>query len=681
MPSDVTRPRCAAVAQGLAVLVLAVGAIGCAPGDLSPLPPPCNGLRPLAGDIVVAPLACEARVPQFGEGQPAADLWLATEQYRAVLRHAQDSLTVRGVGGATLVDLAPWPGVDTIHEIVPIVGGGWLVDVTVAPEIDGYTVSGTVAALPGLVPTDPGARRTVRYRASPDAPFLDVEGAEGFRIHPLGDEVLYDGFARTPGRMVGAQGEVVDAGGGYDVFGTDRLVVGLDPVVWAGLAEEDPQTLGGTATGAEEIVLFRGGREVGRIPIASSELALVVPADIDGVRSEASGYAPSPVVPPGSAVSLVLGAAGSLAVAPVWEDGRPHWLSISWTSADARAGIRRLGPDGGTLALGAGTFDLVVSAGPAFETAALHVELRPDEVQLLPLRLPARIDPGSYVLAGFRRPSDRSRDWRGSDATAAAQAAADGLSYATFTPLEDVSSVSAATPGFPPLLVRNGVTRAGDGYTIASWSWSSNDGKALHGAPIAPPRSPTDEAAAMSGGPGASRILNVDLGWLSAAGLPPLPVHPDQVWLDRPRDGLGSWSPWFDWLDRSRPVIPTGPWTWVHVEDPLRIGIADIEQALARGDVCAGTGPRLALLVDQRPPGEEVSEVEGPHTIAIGLEGREGIDHLALVTEGGATEALPLLPLQGLERMLASRWVLVAAWSDDPEGPWAVTGPVWLSAP
>lgn len=661
---------------------VAMGMVRCQPAAPTSPDSPCNSARPEPGVIVVSRLACEAQVPTLGEGDPQSDQWLATNQYRVVIRHPQDALTARGLGGATIVDAAPWPGVDTVHEVIPIVGGGWLVDVSIVPEEDGYTVDGLVAALPDREPTAPGERRTVRYRADPDGPFLTVEGAEGFWVHPLGDEVLYDGLAHTPSRVVGAVGEVVDRGGVFEVLGTDRLVLGLDSDVWTALAGDVGQRASGYAQGAEEIVLLRDQQVVGRVPIVGPAFDLWLPDDIDAVRSEATGHSPSVALAPSNLMWLVLGDEATTTFVPVWEDGRPHWFSVAWTAADGRSGRDLLGPEGGELALGAGTFDVVLSAGPAFDDVHLHLELRADEERTLPVRLPTRVTPGSYVLAGFRRPSDRSRDWRGGDLTAAALAAAEGLSYVTFTPPDDVSGVTSAVPGFPQFPFRNGVLRVGDGYTIAAWPWSASTRKAMHGAPVTPPRSALDEAAAMTGGPGTSRTLNVDVGWLAAAGPPSLALQPDQVWLDAPDVELRSWRPWFDWLDVSRPVVPTGPFTWVRVEDPLSIGTSDVEQSLARGDVVAGTGPRIALLVDGLPPGEVLPlGPDGLHIVLVGVEDLDGIDRLALVTDGGVVSALPVVPFQQFERSLDGHWVLVAAWSTDGGGPWAVTGPVWLGAP
>ena len=99
---------------------------------------------------------------------------------------------------------------------------------------------------------------------------------------------------------------------------------------------------------------------------------------------------------------------------------------------------------------------------------------------MLPLRLPLRFDPGNSVLAGFRRPADRSKDWRGSDLNAALLAAADGLSYATFTPTDDVGGVTADVQGFPLLVIHNGVLLRGAGWSVASWPWGGSRSRGRH---------------------------------------------------------------------------------------------------------------------------------------------------------------------------------------------------------
>jgi hypothetical protein len=657
--------------------------------------PPCDGLAPPEGQVIVTQVRCDEQLLNFGEGRELADTWVATSRYRLVLRHPLDSQTVPGLGGGTLIDAAPWGGVDAVHEIVPIVGGGGLAQTEMTLFPDRVEVTGVVAPLPGRQPAAIGERRTLSYRPDPSAPFLQVEGADGFWLHPQGDEVVLGGLMFVGGRVLGALGEVRDLGGAFEVLGTDRLLVSSDDEAFAALAGEGGVTIAGSAGGAQRVALLRGETLVGTIPLTAEPFELTIPADIEWVRGETAGRPSSALQRPGLSLDLAVGPAATVDYRPVWDDGRPHWFRVSWTSADGRSGSLVLGPSGGPVALGAGTFEVQITAGPLFTPLATHLELAADEQLVLPLRLPLRFDPGRSVLAGFRRPADRSKDWRGSDLTSAQLAAADGLSYATFTPWDDVGSVAPDVLGFPLLVTHNGVAMRGQGWSVASWPWGSSRSRGRHGAPL-PTGDPLLDAAALTGGPDDARTLHVDLGWLERAGTPGLvQPAPQLVALGPPGEGLSAWRPWFRWSDAHRPLTPTGPYTWVEVQDPLLVGAEDIEQELVRGDVVASTGPWLQLLVDGVRPGEEAPEPQDtggadtgwvPHalklrrTVSISLRNAERADHLALVTDGGQLAALPLVPDQVLERELDGSWVAAAVWSDDGQE-WAVTGVVWLTPP
>lgn len=698
---------------------------GCQPwAEPDPPPPECARLRPELGVANVGLLQCDALVPALGEGRAQVDTYVETNAYRAVIRHPLDALTAKGLGGGTIVDASPWGHNDTVHEVIPVVGGGWLTDVSLAMYSDRVEVSGTVTALPDLGPAvGAGQQRTVTYRIDPDNPKLWVDGAEALYIHPLGDTTLYQGVAQASDRAVGAYGAVTDLGGAF-VVASNALLVATDDLVWAQI-EPETQRIAGTAPHATRIALFRGGVPAGTVPIVPPAFTLRAPLGVDGVRAEADSYAPSPVVPPSDTLDLALGGQGWLDVRPVWPDGVSRWSRVRWTAAD-RAGSVVLDPPGAKLGLGAGTFDVIVSAGPAFVDLSLHLDLHPGETVELPVRLPYRTGPdgpGRWVLAGFGRPADRSRYWRGSDVTATRAAAADGLAYATFTIPDDVPALAGGVPGLPRLALRGGVELRGDGYTIAGAPFKPSARVQLHGAPRTRSTSPLDDAAVLYGGPDDARTLYVDLPWLSRVGAPyTVDLPPSFVALDHPTSAgpaFAGWAPWLAWLDASRPVVPTGPYTWVRVDDPGLLGTADVEQGLARGVVCAGNGPLIGLTVDGTDPGYDVPPPDtgdtgdtgatgattgdtgratghtgtapttgdtgaaAPivHALAIAVGPLDGVDHLALLGPGGALVELPVASAQVVSTVLDGRWVAAAVWSDDPAGPWAVTGPVWLSGP
>ena len=82
----------------------------------------CLTTPPTSG-VWVQPRQCGEQTPPGGEGT-VGDLVLANAKMRAILRQPAHALTVPGIGGGTLVDIAPWGHGDVLHEAIPIVGGG-----------------------------------------------------------------------------------------------------------------------------------------------------------------------------------------------------------------------------------------------------------------------------------------------------------------------------------------------------------------------------------------------------------------------------------------------------------------------------------------------------------------------------------------------------------------------------
>lgn len=637
--------------------------------------------------MIVSRVLCSDQSLTDGDGRTGADIWVATSRYRLVLRHPLSSMSAPFLGGGTIIDAASWGGPDAVHEIVPVVAGGGLADTTVSLYPDYVEVTGTVAPLPDRPPPRAlGERRTLRYLPDPYEPFLQVQGAEGFFINPMGDEILLGSLMFVGGRVLGADGQLTDLGGAFQISGDDRLLVSSDDEAFSALAGQGGVRITGVSGLSQRVALFRGGELVGSVPITSDPFDVVIPAGIDLVRGEATGRAPSALVAPGDGIDLSPGPKGDIDWKPVWEGGRPRWFQIAATSSDGRAFRYVFGPGGGLTSLGAGIFDITISAGPLFSPIEMRVELLPNEILSLPVALQQRLDPGDRVLAGFARPADRSRDWRGSDMTAGLLAAADGLSYATFAAVDDVATVDTSEPAFPILIVRNGVTLRGDGYSVSGWPFSSSKAKSQHGAPL-PTGAPLSDAASLYGGLDDARTLLVDLGFLSQVGSPfAVSPAPALVSLAAPGPGLSSWAPWFAWNDAGRTLTPTGPYTWVSVPDPLQIGAEDIEQELTRGDAVASTGPWLSLTVDGLTPGEVLPASSDTglssdlREVSISVRGADHIDHIALVTDGGALQELPLQPEQTLQRSFDGRWVALAVWSDDGLE-WAVTSPIWTKLP
>lgn len=641
----------------------------------------CPG-RPEPGEVQASEIVCGAQLLADGEGR-GSDLAMASHWLRAVIRHPESALTLTGVGGGTLIDLAPWGYRDRLHEVVPLVDGGWLEVAELDLLDDGYRVAGPVVALPDQPLAEEGQWREVSVHLDPDGPWIRFEGADGLWIHPAGDFALLDGQL-VEAVVYGHHGSVVEDLGGAVRVDATRLLVAPSAEAWAWL---DPgQPLAGVAEGAERLVLYRGDEVVGRIDLdEEGAFDTLVSADVDGVRAEAAGHAPSPRVAPGDDLALSLGPAGALEVTV--PGARP--VRVDWSDLDGRSGVAVLPPGGGVLDLGAGQLELTLSAGPAVVPRTLRAEVPPGERETVGVTLQPRFDPGARVLASVAWPGGRSRTFRGTDATALALAAGAGISWVAVTPPDDVAAAEVPQELAGHLWARSGVLLSSwDGWTVAAWPWSPTPRQGGHGAPDVDGLAPAEALAAARGGPGSDRTTVVDLPWLEAVGLPwEVDPHPDLVLLDGPGpDGPagGAWDRWFTWLDHGGDLVPAGPRVWVDVADPTLFGRADVELALLRGNVVATTGPLVTLAVAGVVPGEVVvrERVEPNPSFPVSItvaSGERPVDHVALLGDGGVV--LRQWEVDGAGTFetttTAGRWRLAVAWSDDGTT-WAATGPVWF---
>lgn len=623
---------------------------------------------------MVSRVDCFARVPPGGHGT-LADVFLANHWFRAVLRGSVDALTRRGVDGLTVIDAAPWGQHDVLHEAIPLVDGAWLDIEAVTLEPQGVQIVG---------PRADGERTEVRYLVDAHGPWLTVEGADGFDLHVAGDaETWGDGAFLVHHALIASDGgAVTDLGGAVQILGAHRLLVADASDGWTARTGAGIHTMG-SAPGASHLAWWEGEHRRGRTPIASDgTFDLVLPATTTGIRAEAEGRAPSAVVAPGDQLALTIGAQATLQLSFTGLD-RASDLQVAWRADDGRENTFLVRSSGATLALGAGIHHLELLGGPSVRPTSLDVRLGALETRAITVALEPLFERGSWVRAGFDRPSDRSRTFRGSDGTAARLALGEGYQYAVFAPLDVIPAVTRApatpVPGEPPvpprLAFQNGTQLTGEGWSVSGWPWAEHPTRALYGGIQTTLVDPLDAAAAVHGGVGSGRALRVDLGWLSRAG-PPFLVEPrpDFVALESPEPDLANWTPWFTWLDAGRAVVPTGPVTWVRVIDPTSVAPVDVEQPLFRGHVAAGSGPLLELLVDGAPPGQVVLH-QTAHTVRWRLGAADPLD-VSLIGAGGTVLAELTSPERELE--LPEGWVIALARSPSAPETWAVTGPVWL---
>lgn len=609
---------------------------------------------------IAGPVGCAAALPVGAEGR-SVDALVASPGLRAIVREPAQSVTLPGVGGGTVVDLAPWGLPDAVHEIVPLFGGGALVPDSVVVGDDAIEVVGPVVAIPGE-PAPTASRGAFAWRA--DGATLIAEGAEGLRVHLVGDVVDWGGRYQTGDTVLIPGGPVTDLGGALVVDG-DRVVVAAAadvPAWWDG----GTRPAAGTTTGAR-LAWRRGDEVVGRWS-ASEAFAVDVPDDWTHVRAEADGLA-GPWTPIGEALALEIGPAGTLEVTT--ED--PVVVRFS---GPAEVAPVRVGRAGASFALSPGAWRLEVSGGPVFDAATVDVVVTADVTTPVDLTPARRFDPGRAVLvAGW--PTERDRGFRGDDRAAMLEAAAAGVGYVVLAPRDEVGG---ATDADDPGGVRweNGAWLTTPAWSILAWPWAANNRLAGHGASDLRGFGPEDALAAAAGGPATARWTAADLAWFDAVTAPPARVAPapSLVILSDPGDHPGAaWAGWWRFLDAGVPVAPMGPYAWAPVADPQEFGRVEVEQALVEQRWSATTGPRLDLRVGRAGPGK-ISRSGDVRVVAS-----PGLDRFFLIGQGGRTITTWTTTSVGHDETLprpAGDWVVAVA--TGPGGAWAATAPVWLTA-
>jgi len=581
---------------------------------------------------------------------------VATDRFRAILRHPQDALSIAHVGGLSLLDLSVWPdGADRLHEAVPLVGGGWLDIAEWSLEDDAITVAGTVVSLPDQPAPSEGRWAEVRWRF--DGSTIEAEGADGFYIHPRG-AVERDGEAfAMPDMVLRDGGATVDLGG---AIRTDSPSFRVDTPSEAWALDEP---LVEVRTDAPVLELQRDGVVVGRAPV-DRDLGTTWIEAVDAVRAVQSGRAPGPWVPlTPVGVDAPRGDEGSLEI--VLADRRGAILD--WSSDDGRSGERILGPGGGTLATGPGIYDLQLRADPLREAWSATVEVLPGDVVEVeaPWRGGGRDE---WALVQIGAPSDRNRSWRGTNGDAVRRVHAMGADVAAFLVEDDTVDIDPWEDARSELRAHGGLLRRGVGpdgpWRIAAWPVPENARKNAHGALGAATDDPVEAFASAWGGTNEIRHVQVDVATLDMLGpAHTLPALPDLVHLEAPDDDLDNWSPWLDRLEEGRSLTPTAEHTWVPVGDRAALAIAEVDQALFAGPVCAGSGP---LVVLDRTRQTLVASRLDADTGTVELWTDQGLVHRA---EGPVARSFP--PQD-------ARWAIAVV--RDREA-WAVTGPIWLVDP
>ena len=616
-------------------------------------------------------VACSDEVPLEGDGG-LQDLRLRNTHLQVVVRHPQESLTLPGVGGGSIIDATPHGWRDRVTEWMPLVGGGALDVEAFEPLDDGVRVHGTVVPLPGRDAPGAGTAARITWRLDPDAPVIHLEGADGLWMHARGEVERVRDQLVGPALTAIHDGAVAeDPGGPVVLEGVSRLVVDRSSRVWSWLG--DTETLDVETPPHAQVLLADDAGVYGLVQAPSDGRlqAEVRPGTRVRLRSARGS---DPWQDAGTVERLVAPEPAHLTLAPRWRDLRPRPLALTWVDADGDRGSARLDPSGGTAAIPAGPVAVTVQAGAATAPRTLDLDLAPGSHARRSVLLDGIAVPDAVALA-LPWPGARSRTFRGTSEQSAEQAALAGFEAVVLTAEDEVApAVDDTALG---LRVESGSLIRGEDWSIVAWPWSASRRFAGHGA-LDPRRySPEEALTAAWRGPSTDRFTAVDLGWLDrvAPVVGPAPL-PDAVRLEAPdpQDPGAAWAPWWRWLDASIPVAPLGPVTWVDVPDPDRLAMVDVERGLVEGALCAGTGPWIDL---QRVPPEEGPEPWPADLARLQVEVRGAVDEVAILAGGEVLDRSSAATPRDVLVDRAHRWVIAAAWSADGST-WVVSAPVLL---
>lgn len=665
---------------------LSSGALFCA-GCIAPaqrFDEGCDPSQPKPGTVRVETILCYDLGIPGGDGG-IGDIWIATPNYRAIIRGPQASLTSPGASGGTLIDLAPWDERDTLHEVIPNVAGGWLDVIDVVVDETGVTLTGTPEPLLGRGDVNETEKTSVTWKVDPQDPWLRVSGAQGLWFHGHGEGEWLGGRWHADETVIATDGDAMtDQGGPTLLNDTTALLVGHAEDTYRLVGEV---SVSGLAPRAEALELFEQDQRVGLLPLRTERFDTRVPGGVDGVRAIAEGYRPSPLVAPTQDLNLALGASGAIRIQPRWDSLADHPISVRWT-VDDRSGETILPSSGGLVSTGPGEVMIELSAGRTYTPIDTTVIVADDGAVGVSASWAARWDPGDWVPASLQWPSDRSHAWRGSDAYAAAQALSEGFRFVVNAPLHEVSGASGETGALSILQQRGSRLVTDSGAQIVSWPWTPQAQRAGHGAIDPRGLSAVDALASSAGGPGKDRRTMVDLAWLSEVGAP-YTVGPTPWFVQlRPPIGLDpteAWLDWFRWLDAGVTLSPVGPVTWVQVPDAQRLGLVDVETGLIAGAVSAGTGPLVSLRVEGAHAGE-VAPAQGrwpPLSFEAQLMDIGELDQAALIVNGDVHQRWDLTDdnvyVTG-QIPDDTRWVLLTAWNIEGTA-WTTSGAIWRDPP
>lgn len=657
------------------------------PADLCPAPPS-------AGELLALPVTCADQLPRGARGGLPRDFWLANTTLQAVFRAPSTSLTLPQTGGGTLVDAAPWDLPDGLIEVTPLVDG-LVIDTSDARWTgDAWQVRGLLAPLPGAPLTAAaGQPATVRWSLDPDGPWLRVQGADALYVHPspfarrVGDWMVVD-------RVVyGHDGAFTEDLGGAVVFhGASALLVAPIDEAW----RHHPaggRPISGSGTPGTEIEAWSSEALLAVLPVgADGTFSGWVPSTTTRIRASAPDRAPSPFVEPSDGVDLSLEDRAVLLLQIAWPDSMtPRPLRVHW-HVDEQSGLTRVSPDSGRVPVPSGRVHLTIEGGPGVAVTRTRIDVPAGAARRLNVGVqPAVQPPHGWILSEWGRPDGRGPRLRALPGVAAADAAAQGVSWLVLANEHAPARATTSLDDGLRLQVSEGLTlRHPLGGVLTAWPWSGRDAPSARGVPRWLDDLPWPEALRSAAGVLSSpRTLLVDMDALSR--LVPdwrdLDVAPDLVRLPHPSgDPLVHWSAWLDLLSLPNAPLPVGPRVWLDANvDPTDPDPVAPPLALAEGRVVATTGPWIGLEISGHGPGQTVprrpyADRTTPHVVSMRVDGRgHRVNRFGLLGPEGwvASWAIPEgEPWEQTRLVELPETVVGVAWHLDVTGDWAATAPV-----
>ena len=675
----------------------------CAP---APVPEALTQLcdpRELGPDEVRARrIPCSDELLEGGDGR-RSDWVLENSRLRVVVRDEGVALTRFDVAGGTVVDFVPAGESDLLEEIVPSVGGQWFTDLTITAE---NSASEAALLLEGTL--QDGSWGTARYRLEADSDTLFLEGMERLTLVPnqgagkvgdvveLGSDQLWttDGSLSDGGGWIHAEGVSAMTTGSRRAVSEWRWPEALKLEVLASL--EDGTPVDGTlplvdAAAAADVAWIEVREEertVFRWPLDSGRASTRAGPEATALRLSVAGYsgdshALNGGVAGSNEVSLTAHDPGFVRVEVRDESGAPLPARFSWGGRSWA-----MPAEGLLVPTGAGSADVVVSAGPAYDRWEVQ-EFDVSDVVDLQVVLGRSAAP--RMLAELGRDAWPDAEVRSYAEDVARDAVSDGVRYLVMVSDDEVARAALTSRDDPFLSVRAGSRAAtaevGSPY---AWPWSRTNTRGAQGAAPWMGLDALDLLAVMDDG--GDRRTVVDAAWVAAAG-------PLVSWDPAPTafqvEGLDDLPVVAELFDQFLPVLLVGRLTWIEgLDDESRTTWRDVEAMMLAGRTVATNGPYIQLQVDGLGLGEQVSPAP-LHTARVRVTAPAwmDVDEAGLMGPGGEELAHWVatgedgLRLRG-EVILPSGTAWVVAWASGDTAtdgvdapPWAVTGPVWLGRP